>query len=108
MAPRLRPVAVVTETHAGNEKTDFYHAGRSYVDQQKFEEAIAAFNEALRRDPNNALARNARGYAYLRLHQYREAIADFNEALRLNPNYTNAARNRAVAMESVGGAASSR
>ena len=111
---RSRPVSPPTEPHASTDpqaskdRADFYHTGRSYVDQQKFEEAIAAFNEALRRDPNNSLARNARGYAYLRLHQYREAIADFNEALRLNPNYTNAARNRAVAMESAGGAASSR
>jgi len=108
VVPRLRQVALPSEPHAVIEKTDFYHAGRSYVDQQKFDEAITAFNEALRRDPNNALARNARGYAYLRLHQYREAIADFNEALRLNPSYTNAAKNRAVAIESAGGAASSR
>ena len=105
---RTTQIAPRSDSHVISEKSDPYHAGRSYVDQQKFEEAINAFNEAIRRNPNNPLVRNARGYAYLRLHLYREAIADFTEALRLNPNYTNASKNRAVAMESIGKAASSR
>ena len=100
--------AARSESRIANDKADFYRAGRAYMDEQKFEEAINAFNEAIRRNPNNALIRNARGYAYLRLRQYREALADFNEALRLNPGYGNASKNRSVAMESIGKTASSR
>ena len=103
-----QPAVVRSEPRICHDANCFYRTGRSYSDQQRFDEALSAFNEALRLEPGSALLRNARGYAYLRLRQYREAIADFNEALRLNPNYVNASRNRAVAMESAGMAASSR
>ena len=96
------------EPRACKDATCFYRSGRSYSDQQRFDEALTAFNEAVRLEPKNPLLRNARGYANLRLHQYREALADFNEALRLNPNYENASKNRAAAMASAGIAASSR
>jgi tetratricopeptide (TPR) repeat protein len=105
---RSQPAVVSNEPQICHDSNCFYRTGRSYTDQQRFDEALSAYSEALRLEPKNALLRNARGYAYLRLHQYREAIADFNEALRLNPNYVNASRNRAVAMESAGMAASSR
>jgi tetratricopeptide (TPR) repeat protein len=107
-ARRSQPAVVRNEPAICRDANCSYRNGRLYSDQQRFDEALSAYSEALRLEPKNALFRNARGYAYLRQHQYREAIADFNEALRLNPNYVNASRNRAVAMESVGMAASSR
>lgn len=118
-APELPPQQPIRRAEAGKEPppvahdisrdaTSLYRAGRAYSQQERFEDALAAFNEALRLDPKNAQVRNARGYAYLRLHEYREALADFNEALRLNPNYANAQRNREVAMEAAGVAAGSR
>lgn len=93
---------------AAHDAMSLARAGRAYLQQEKFDDALAALNEALRLDPKNAQVRNARGYAYLRLHQYREALADFNEALRLNPNYANAHRNLEVAMQASASSAGTR
>jgi Tfp pilus assembly protein PilF len=44
--------------------------------------AIADYNEAIRRDPNSALAFDNRGTAYLKKGDNDRAIADYNEAIR--------------------------
>lgn len=107
-APMKNTLVVTPAKYSTHDAGSFYRAGREYSQQEKFEDAIAAFSETLRLDPKNAQARNARGYAYLRLRQYREALADFDEAIRLNPTYANALRNREVAVASIGTAAGSR
>jgi tetratricopeptide (TPR) repeat protein len=47
--------------------------------------SIKKFDNALRLDPQNAVAHAGRGRAYLRKGDNKQAIADFSEALRLNP-----------------------
>jgi tetratricopeptide (TPR) repeat protein len=63
-------------------------------EQENFEEAVQAFDQALQIDPTHALALNARGYAQLRLRNYQGAIDDCTRAIRLNPSYANAYVNR--------------
>jgi tetratricopeptide (TPR) repeat protein len=59
-------------------------------------------SEALRQQPELALAYNARGYAYALLRDFPHAIADYDAAIRINPKYINAYQNRRAARQSSG------
>ncbi len=80
----------------------FYRQGRYLSEQENFEQAVQAFDQALQIDPTHALALNGRGYAQLRLRNYQGAINDCSQAIRLNPNYANAYLNRSVAKRATG------
>jgi tetratricopeptide (TPR) repeat protein len=60
-------------------------------------EAMAAYNEAVRLDPQSAWAYNHRGNAYRRLGRHQRAIQDYNEAIRLAPQFAEAYAGRAFA-----------
>ena len=53
---------------------------------KRYESAIAAYNQAIKIDPENVWLWNNRGEAYTRLQQYDQAISDFNKAISLDPN----------------------
>jgi tetratricopeptide (TPR) repeat protein len=73
--------------HKAIEKTieDFYHRG-FLLNPGLYERAIEDFDQAIRLNPNDAAAFDARGIAYARRDQYDRAIEDFDQAIRLNPN----------------------
>jgi tetratricopeptide (TPR) repeat protein len=48
-------------------------------------EAIAAYDEAIHRNPTHPLAFYNRGTAYLYLGQYQPALNDYSEAIRVSP-----------------------
>lgn len=64
--------------------------------------AIASFNEAIRLNPNNAVAYYDRGLSYSRIGDRDRSIADYNEAIRLDPNYVWAFTNRGILYRSKG------
>jgi tetratricopeptide (TPR) repeat protein len=76
--------------------------GRELIQEKKYAEAIEALSEAIRLQPDFALALNARGFAYQLTHDYKHAIADFDAAIRINPKYTNAYQNRRNARQASG------
>lgn len=86
----------------------YYAQGRELNEHEKFDEAVKAFDVAIKLNPKDALAFNARGYAYLRLRYYESAVADFSEAIRLNPDYANAYWNRSAAKKAAGDNAGAR
>ena len=51
------------------------------------DKAIAAYNEAIRLDPNYAEAYRSRGFVYHCMSDRDRALADYDEAIRLDPNY---------------------
>jgi tetratricopeptide (TPR) repeat protein len=73
--------------------------GIKYTDPQK---AIEYLNEAIRLNPNYAMAYNNRGAAYINLGQHQRAIEDYNNAIRLKPDYANAYNNRGAAYINLG------
>jgi tetratricopeptide (TPR) repeat protein len=77
--------------------SDYVAQGKAYLEQGDYEQAIAAFGEALRLDPDYACAYVNRGYAYAMHGKYARAIADFDEAIRLDPDYAYAYVNRGYA-----------
>jgi tetratricopeptide (TPR) repeat protein len=76
--------------------------GRKLTQLGRYREAVAEFDEAIRLQPDFALAYNARGYAWFLLHKYAAADDDFTSAIRINPNYLNAYQLRAATRKAMG------
>ncbi|SRR6266487_1112709 len=63
--------------------------GNIFLSWKRYQEALSTFNEALRLDPQDALAYNGKGNALQYLRRYQEAVSAFDEAIRLDPqNFT--------------------
>ncbi|MFA6243592.1 MAG: tetratricopeptide repeat protein [Candidatus Hydrogenedentales bacterium] len=77
-APPAKPVKSVDQLL--EEGNDHYAEGR-------FEEALRAWTEASRLQPNHAKAHNNRAAALLELGKHQEAIEAASEALRIHPGY---------------------
>jgi tetratricopeptide (TPR) repeat protein len=60
--------------------------GDTLYSQRKYDEALKAFNEAIRLDPNYVRAWSLKGVTLYNQKKYDEAIKAFNEAIRLDPN----------------------
>jgi tetratricopeptide (TPR) repeat protein len=65
----------------------FFSTYHSYGNFKCHYDAINAYREALRIDPEYRNAWNGLGYTYLKLKRYLEAIDAFREALRIDPGY---------------------
>ncbi len=62
----------------------------------KYRSAIAAYDTAIRLEPNNPRYYSSRGNAKVDLGQYFDAIADYDTAIRLKPDDADAYLNRGV------------
>jgi tetratricopeptide (TPR) repeat protein len=67
-----------------------FKAGKTALIAGDWNGAIAAFELAALRDPQNADIQNYIGYAYRRLHQLGPAIGHYQQALMLNPRQRSA------------------
>lgn len=67
--------------------------------------AIAAYDEAIRRDPNYVPPYNNRALAFANKNEFDRAIADYTAAIRLDPGRATTYRNRAAAYHTIGDAA---
>jgi len=54
---------------------DWNNKGIALANQNRYEEAITAYNQAIQLDPNNALTWCYKGIALLSLNRYEEAIS---------------------------------
>ena len=59
--------------------------GDSRLEQHKYDEAIAEYNDAISLNSKNEIIYINRGKAWGRLGEYDRAISDYNQALALNP-----------------------
>jgi lipoprotein NlpI len=76
----------------------YNNRGIAYGAKGDQDRAIQDYNEAIRLNPNDAVAYNNRGNAYRRdKGDSDHAIQDYDEAIRLNPNYADAYYNRGLA-----------
>ncbi|MHA7128645.1 tetratricopeptide repeat protein [Algoriphagus namhaensis] len=60
--------------------------GDQFFAKGQYEQAIEAYNQKLKFDPNDVRVLYNRGRAYEEMKQYAEAQADFEQALTLDPN----------------------
>ena len=87
---RLKKVVMPTSAEANDR-------GMLLFREKKYAEALAAFQEAVKRSPANALAANNVGFPYYKLGRYAEAADWFERTLKLDPK-------RAIAYGNLGDA----
>ncbi|MDP5339740.1 MAG: tetratricopeptide repeat protein [Nodularia sp. (in: cyanobacteria)] len=75
-----------------------FELGNVLFRQDKAEEAIKAYQEAIRFNSNHALAYNGIGLVYASQSRWEEAITAYQKALEINPKYADALANSAVAL----------
>jgi arylsulfatase A-like enzyme/Flp pilus assembly protein TadD len=66
--------------------------GVAFAEQGRYEEALAAFEEAVRVEPDSAMAHFNIGYTLLQMGREREAIAPLRRALEIDPDHARARR----------------
>ena len=82
-------------TPKGLEQAELYvRQGEELVRDERWEEAITRFSQAIELNPDHAKAYYSRGRSYLETRQSEAAIADFTSALSLDPTYADAYRDR--------------
>jgi tetratricopeptide (TPR) repeat protein len=79
-------------------KEQWLEEGIRLRDLKRYEEGLAAFEQAIRLDPNNALAYSNKGFALNELKRYQEALAACEQAIRLDPNFAAAYSNKGYAL----------
>lgn len=81
-----------TQAEAGNPLAWFV-LGRAYGEMRRYPEAIDAYRQNLRVDPQDVYAHNNLGNSYHAIHRYRDAMMAYHAAVRANPDYLLAWRN---------------
>ncbi len=77
---------------------DYAKQGDACFFENRYEDAIAAYNQALQIQPDLADTWNNRGVVLTRMQRYPEAIASYEQATTLRPNYPDAWNNRGVVL----------
>ena len=61
---------------------------QDYIDAQKYDKALNAFNQALKKAPNHPDILSHRGVCYLHLNQKKNCLDDLHLSLKLQPDYS--------------------
>ena len=81
---------------------EIYERGLALVNQDRYQEAIAAFDAAINLKPNVAVAWISRGVALERLGNHAEALASHEQAIKLEPNNFLAWYNKGIQLQELG------
>lgn len=81
---------------------EVYEQGLALVNQELYQEAIAAFDAAIKLKPNVAVAWISRGVALERLGNHAEALASHEQAIKLEPNNFLAWYNKGIQLQELG------
>jgi len=84
---------------ADNEAEAHYSRAGELRARGRFEEALAAFDEAIARRPTYAEAHNGRGIVLSNLARPNDAIDGFDRAIALKPDYAEAYNNRGIVLQ---------
>lgn len=81
----------------------FVNKGNNFMRARNFPEAIKQYEQALKEDPGNPVAKqniaeahNNWGIAFYGQRKFQEAMQEWNKCLELSPNHANARRNIAI------------
>jgi tetratricopeptide (TPR) repeat protein len=85
-----------------HESSKHFEEGNRWSNSGNYERAVEAYNLALEKDPDFAMALHNRGFALARLGAYDQAIEDFNRALTVDPKNALIYYNRGTAWDKKG------
>lgn len=94
---KQKMVARITLNEQMFEATMWVSKGNQYRLAGDYDEAIAAYNNAIKSSPDNVQAYNQRGICYLEKGLYDKAIDDFTVAFKHNPLLAEVLHNRSLA-----------
>ena len=77
---------------------DYAKQGDACFFENRYEDAIAAYNQALQIQPDLADTWNNRGVVLTRMQRYPEAIVSYEQATTIRPHYPDAWNNRGVVL----------
>jgi tetratricopeptide (TPR) repeat protein len=80
----------------------WFNKGLAFSAQNKYDEAIEAFNEAIKLDPKYAEAWNGKGNALAGQGKYDDAIKAYDEAIRLDPKNADSWKDKGNLLYSMG------
>jgi len=80
----------------------YFNVGQASVELGDWEEAVAAFKDALALDPSHAEALKGLGNVYIQLRRDEDAVEAYNQVLEIRPNDTRTRYNLGVALARVG------
>jgi tetratricopeptide (TPR) repeat protein len=81
-----------TPTPVASAAEEYFEKGFDYFQQEKWDEAIAEFQEAIRLDPAFSAAYLGLGYSHVRKGEFEQAIAALQKYLQLEPGADNRAQ----------------
>jgi tetratricopeptide (TPR) repeat protein len=93
------PIPAPTPSLVSSDPSFYNNRGWDFYQKKDYDKATSDFNDAIRLDPNFALAYFNRGITYGDKKEYDKAISDFNDAIRLDPNFALAYFNRGIAYD---------
>jgi tetratricopeptide (TPR) repeat protein len=88
------PLKITVDLIENESKEFWYNKGNALYELGKYDEAIEAYEQAIRLDPNYAAAWNNRGITLYERGQNDEAIASYNMALGIDPQYPDSLYNK--------------
>ena len=68
-------------------KQAHYNSGMTYLNDERYSEAVTAFQNAITLDPDFVTAHYNLGVAYLKMETYRRAVASLEKVVTLDPNH---------------------
>ena len=74
----------------------YYNYGMALQKAKQLEQALTAYDVAIRLNPSFVQAYNNRGLTHSELKLHEDALADFNQAIQINPEYAEAYNNRGL------------
>jgi tetratricopeptide (TPR) repeat protein len=87
---RTAPSPTNNTSDSSGPSTSLYQEGLTYLAAGAYKEAVEAFNQSIRLNPNDAIVYMKLGLAYSALRKYKEAVNGLKMAIRINPEIVNA------------------
>ena len=100
-SPNLQIRGCTTVINSGQETPEnvaiaFGNRGNGFQTNGDYDRAIAEYDQAIQRNPNDPIVFNNRGIAYKSKGDVDRALMDFSEAIRLDPNFAEALAHRGL------------